>query len=327
MAFSGIIDRSSPITLARLLELIYDADEPGELLLQHNETKEKAVLVISRGEVLSTQCGELSGDAAMKQLNSTFPWSYHFVSRNSAAKSAEENQFPMPRPTKRPALKLKPLLASEENAAFNSTAPARVPSTDAPSAPVGETPQPTPMRRPVVLFRKPQDSPSEQAEVSATPEEAAPANQALDRPLLRLLGEPLPGATLPEDFVPQAESPPVAPVISKAKPRSTISETNLVEWLAGGDDHFMRFAESAGTWQGTIDSDDREYFRADYHWLTSMANAVGQSLGFSTPLTMAVAEPQRAAGYGRLEDGFVGVLGGKGASVVQVLQFHEPLPS
>lgn len=334
MAFSGIIDRNSPITLARLLELIYDTDEPGQLILQHNDTKEQAVLVINRGEIVGSQCGELSGEAAMRRVSTSFPWSYHFVGRHSAAKSDEETQLPMPRPAKRPALKLKPLLASEETSAFNSAAPARVPTTDAPIAPVGETPPASPVRRPVMLARKAPEPATEQVVMPApavTPDSSAPeaasASPTLDRPLLKLIGEPLPGASVPEDFVEQAQVPPTAPKFGRAKARRAISEEGLAAWLAGGDDHFIRFAESGGEWRGSIDSADWEYFRADYNWLAAMGNAVGQSLGFSPALTMAVAEPQRAAGYGTLEDGFVGILGGKGAGVVQVLQFDESLPS
>jgi hypothetical protein len=241
MAFSGIIDRTSPITLARLLERIYDADEPGELRLVNDATNEAARLVISRGEVVSSQCGELVGEAALRHLNSTFPWSYHFAGRSAKASDgsgAETSPRSMPVVAKRPAVKLKPLIASDERPAFHSMGAAEVPS----------------------------------------------------------------GTATPQAFV--------------ALPTASLSA-----WLVGGDDHFIRLAESAGVCQGAVDSEDWEYFRADYQWLTTVAQAIGQSMGFSTPITLAVAEPQRAAAYGRLEHGFAGILGGKGAGVAQVLQF------
>ncbi len=246
MAFSGIIDRTSPITLARLLERIYDADEPGELRLIHGDTNEAARLVISRGEVVSSQCGELVGEAALRHLSSTFPWSYHFTGRHASASEgagAETSPRSMPLATKRPAVKLKPSAASEERPAVHSLGAAEVPSATA----------------------------------------------------------------APEALV-------------------ALPTASLAAWLVGGDDHFIRLAESAGICQGAVDSEDWEYFRADYQWLTTVAKAIGQSIGFSTPITVAVAEPQRAAAYGRLEHGFAGILGGKGAGVAQVLQFDDPLP-
>jgi hypothetical protein len=239
MGFAGIIDRTSPITLARLLERIHDAGAPGKLLLTHSDTNETAVLAIDRGEIVHARCGDLDHDAVMKHLVSTFPWSYQFVAKGTQPTSDEDSAQLSIRPAKRPAIKLKPLPTSEERPAFADASPPMAPATAA------------------LVSRAPSAMPAE----------------------------------------------------------------SISAWIQGGDEHFIRFADTATERIGNVDPADWEYFRADHAWLLTTANAIRESLGFSPPITLAVVEPQRAAAYGTLENGFVGILGGKGASVSQVLQF------
>ncbi len=248
MAFSGTIERTSPITLARLLERIYDAGEPGELHLEHAESKAAAVLVIHRGEIVSSTCGPLSGEGAMKELTTTFPWTYQFHPQGQT--SSADARVPMPRPVKRPALKLKPLLASEARPAFAFNH--LVPLADAPDVP----------------------------------------------------GEP--------------SAPRITPVLTA---HAYLTGTALTTWLQGGDQHFIRFANADGQPRGAVEEADWDYFSADCAWLSTIAQAVQASLGFSAPSIISVAEPQRAVAYCLLKDGLAGVLGGKGASVAQVVQF------
>ena len=96
----------------------------------------------------------------------------------------------------------------------------------------------------------------------------------------------------------------------RAVPHATFARLRREEpvaWVEEGDEYAVRFAKSADQALGNVEEQDWEYFSADSSSLMLWAAGIGDTLGYSAPVLAALVEPQRAAAYRRLEDGFAGI--------------------
>jgi len=289
MSIAGVIERTSAINLARVLERIFDHEQPGRLRLKHRENGRTAEVKIDRGAVQDTVFGELKGDAAMKEISQTYPWDYEFVSEDPTITTGRLPWQPGER--RKPALKLagavKPMMLNqgEIQAGFASKKP------DEPVN-AGKT-----ERKSAFMAAKPN---GQQRPVGARTEaDEKPASAAAGRAV-----EPV------------AEKKPPAP---GRRMRQWPDVADLAGWVEEGDEYAVRFAKSADKALGNIEEADWEYFAADSSSLMLWAAGIGDTLGYSAPVLAALVEPQRAASYRRLEDGFAGIYSGPDTTVDTIL--------
>ena len=305
MAIAGTIERSSAITLPRVLERIFDHEQPGSLQLKHKESGKTAEVKIDRGAVEETTFGDLKGDLAMREISQTFPWEYEFVSSDTSISTGRLPMQPASRPAKRPALKLtgavKPMmvlsgLPNAPSDAPQSLAPATVPA-GAPAAPrLAESVE----SRPAVKFMQ---------EKSGAQPSPVPAKPGVEPP------ERIGAAPAQVDKV-AAISPP----LSTARRISNLpTAESMVEWVEAGDDYALRFACSDSLNFGKVEEKEWAYFHSDCASLMERASLIGEVLGFSPPSLAAIVEPERAAGYRRLANGFAGLYCGPGSTVDALL--------
>jgi len=278
MAIAGIIERTSAITLPRVLERIFDHEQPGLLRLKHLASGKTARVKIDRGAVQETTFGELQGDDAMKEISGTFPWEYEFISEDPTITTGRLPVQPATRPAKKPALKLaglvKPVMLNTGgiSAGFAAFQPAAEEGGPA-----------------VKTERK-------AAFMSAKPAAPAPAAVAVEEQ--------------PEMQIPAATG---------RRLKQLPDALSLTDWVQAGDEYAVRFAKSGDTALGKVAEGEWEYFRADSASLMLWAAGIGETLGYSAPVLAALVEPQRAAAYRRLEDGFAGIYSGPETSVDAII--------
>jgi hypothetical protein len=289
MAIAGVIERTSSITLARVLERIFDHEQPGWLKLKHRENGRTAEVKIDRGAVQDTVFGELKGDEAMKEIAQTYPWDYEFVSEDPTITTGRLPWQPGER--RKPALKLagavKPMMLhqGEISAGFATKDPEESGN--------GAKPE----RKSAFMAARP----------------AAPQRPAKE------------GKSAPEDKPVDVAEPAARPAGSKIVPahsrrmRQWPDVAHLAAWVAEGDEYAVRFAKSADQALGTVEQHDWDYFAADSSSLMLWAAGIGDTLGYSAPVLAALVEPQRAAAYRRLEDGFAGIYSGPDTTVDTIL--------
>jgi hypothetical protein len=94
---------------------------------------------------------------------------------------------------------------------------------------------------------------------------------------------------------------------------------SLNDWVEGGDEYSIRFARSGDMAIGKVTVDDWVYFSADSASLMLWAAGIGETQGYSAPVLAALVEPQRAACYRRLEDGFAGIYSGPDTTVDTII--------
>ena len=316
MAIAGTIERTSPITLPRVLERIFDHEQPGMLKLKHKESGRSAEVKIDRGAVQETVFGELNGDQAMKEISQTFPWEYEFVSSDTSITTGRLPVQPTVPSGKRPALKLvgavKPMMilsgqTGREVEASPASAKAKSPDS-APPEPEATKPAEAkagsrlmqakncPAPRPAPA--KPGQAPAAVVQATAPPTPSAPQSKAA------------------------AVVAPVAPVAPPSPPRrmsSLPSAENLAEWVADGDEYALRFVIAEDRNLGNVAESEMAYFRADAVSLMERASLIGDVLGFSPPSLASLVESERAAAYRRLSDGFAGLYCGPGSTVDSML--------
>jgi len=291
MAIAGTIESSSAITLHRVLERIFDHEQPGRLRLKHKESGQTAEVKIDRGAVQDTVFGDLKGEDALKEITQTFPWDYEFVSEDPSINTGRLPIQPANRPPKRPALKLagesKPMMlhTGEINAGFSTQLPPQVSLAGArperKSAFMAEKPAGQQRKTPVEPVR------NERPEVRAT----APAGDKA------------------------GPAPPAPKHRVKALPHAA----DLAKWVADGDAYAVRFARSGDTAFGKVADSEWEYYHADSASLMLWAAGIGDTLGYSAPILTALVEPQRAASYRKLEDGFAGIYSGPDTTVDMII--------
>lgn len=289
MAIAGIIDRTSAITLPRVLERIFDHEQPGFLKLKHRESGKTAEVRIDRGAVEETTYGDLRGDLAMREISQTYPWEYEFVSSDPNISTGRLPVQPASRPAKRPALKLagavKPMMvlsgltdavqdASRAAVAENASAPGEAKAVES---------------KPAVKFI--QEKPTAQF-------------------------RPLPVKT---GIAKESAGVAVIPPSSMRRVSSLPTAESLAEWVEKGDEYALRFACSENLNFGSVEEHEWAYFRSDCASLMERAALVGEVLGFSPPSLAAIVEPERAAGYRRLADGFAGLYCGPDSTVEALL--------
>ena len=285
MAIAGVIERTSAITLARVLERIFDHEQPGRLQLKHRGSGKKAEVKIDRGAVQETVFGELKGDDAMKEITRTYPWEYEFVSEDTSITTGRLPVQPANRPLKKPALKLvgavKPMmLHRDEMIAGFAAKPAAV------------------------------EARTEKKSPFMTPKNGAQARPAPAQP-----GQVMADTAAAEMAAPAMPQPPTP--VRQVKQWPEVKD--LVEWVAGSDEFAVRFAKSADQGHGAIAASDWDYFKADSASLLLWAAGIGETLGYSAPTLAAVVEPERAAAYRRLEDGFAGIYSGPNTTVDTII--------
>lgn len=287
MAIAGTIETSSAITLHRVLERIFDHEQPGRLQLKHKESGKTAEVKIDRGAVQDTVFGDLKGDDAMKEITQTFPWDYEFVSEDPTIATGRLPIQPTNRPPKRPALRLaganKPMMLNtgEISAGFAAKSPA-------PSPTIGAKPE----RKSAFMGEKPA------GQQSKTPVEPVKLERAA---------------------APVSEKAAPAPPSPKHRVKALPHAADLAQWVADGDEYAVRFAKSGDTEFGKVADGEWEYYRADSASLMLWAAGIGDTLGYSAPILTAVVEPQRAASYRKLEDGFAGIYSGPDTTVDMII--------
>lgn len=288
MGIAGVIERTSAITLARVLERIFDHEQPGWLKLKHRENGRTAEVKIDRGAVQDTTFGDLKGDEAMKEISQTYPWEYEFVSEDT---SITTGRLPwQPGERRKPALKLagtvKPMMLNqgEISAGFASKPPAEAVNGNA-----------KPERKSAFMAAKP----AALQGLAVAAEEATPAVAAE------------PSAPAEEKKVPSASN--------ARRVKQWPDVARLAAWVEEGDEYAVRFAKSADEALGKVDQQDWDYFAADCSSLMLWAAGIGDTLGYSAPVLAALVEPQRAASYRRLEDGFAGIYSGPDTTVDAII--------
>ena len=309
MAIAGTIERSSSITLPRVLERIFDQEQPGLLRLRHRESGRIAIFKIDRGAVQEMVFGDLKGDAAMREVSGAFPLEYEFESSDTSITTGRLPVQPVMRAGKKPALKLvgavKPMmvlsgLTPSAAAASPSAATARVPASAPASAPAASQVVESVERKPAARFMQekrgpqPLPAPAEPGQAKEQPRQEIPSKDAVEK-----------SVALPP--------PPMRRVSSLP------SVESLTEWVGAGDEFVIRFAGSAALTLGAVGEADMDYFRTDSASLLERAALIGEVLGFSAPGLAAIVEPERAAGYRRLADGFSGIYCGPDSTVDTLL--------
>ncbi len=280
MGIAGIIERTSSTTLPWVLERIFDREQPGMLRLKHLASGKTARVRIVDGTVQETTFGELKGEAAMKEISATFPWEYEFISGDPGAASGSA---PVPRPLKRPALKLagnmKPAMlnSGEISAGYAAV-----------SAAAGEAGAATRAERKSVFMAARSTAPRQPAEATGSLPGAEPADDQSGNPI------------------------PAAP---GCRTKQWPDARHLTGWVEQGDEYALRFARSGEVVLGKATESEWEYFRADCASLMLWAAGIGETLGYSAPQLAALVEPQRAAAYRRLHDGFAGIYSGPDTGV------------
>ncbi len=313
MAIAGTIERTSPITLPRVLERIFDHEQPGLLRLKHKESGRSAEVKIDRGAVQETVFGELNGDQAMKEISQTFPWEYEFVSSDT---SITTGRLPAQLTTpsgKRPALKLvgavKPMMILS-----GQTGPR---SEVSPTVEKAKTPDPTP----------PEPQVTKPAEAKPASRLMQAKNSPAPRPTAAKPGQ-APAAVVQATATPTTSAPQskAAAVPAPASPPSPLrrmsslpTAESLADWVADGDEYALRFVIAEDRNIGNVAESEMAYFRADAASLMERASLIGDVLGFSPPSLAALVESERAAAYRRLADGFAGIYSGPGSTVDSML--------
>ncbi len=303
MAIAGTIERSSTITLPRVLERIFDQEQPGSLRLRHKDSGRTAIVKIDCGAVQETVFGELKGDAAMREISQTFPLEYEFESLETGIPLGRRTDPEMMRARKRPALKLvgaeKPMMVPLGVA---TCAAADAPSPAAAGVPVCVTAASGVAYKSGARFMQVRERPGSQP----LPAPAEPV-QAKKRPVREFPSK----ATINEPA-----GPPLSPMHRFGNLPAVGS---LAEWVSAGDEFAIRFACSSALTLGSIGATEMDYFRSDCASLLERAGLIGDVLGFSPPSLAVIVEPERAAGYRRLADGFAGVYCGPESTVDALL--------
>lgn len=304
MAIAGTIERTSPITLPRVLERIFDHEQPGLLRMKHKESGRSAEVKIDRGAVQETVFGELNGDQAMKEISQTFPWEYEFVSSDT---SITTGRLPAQLTTpsgKRPALKLvgavKPMMILS-----GQTGPR---SEVSPIVEKAKTPEPTPpapqVTKPVSRLMQAKTGPA------PTPAPAKPGQA----PTAVVQATAPPATSAPQSKA-AAVPAPATPPSPLRRVSSLPTAASLADWVADGDEYALRFVIAGDRCIGNVAESELVYFRADAASLLERASLIGDVLGFSPPSLATLVEPDRAAAYRRLADGFAGLYSGPGSTV------------
>jgi hypothetical protein len=287
MAIAGIIEPTSAITLPRVLERIFDHEQPGLLRLRHLPSGKTARVKIDHGTIQETIFGELRGDAAMQEISATFPWEYEFISQDQAITMARSPQQLERQPGKRPALKLsgaaKPTLlhSGRFTDGFAASTPAAETSLTAAK----------PERKSAFMTAKPA--------VTRTAASAGSTMPVVDG-----------GAETVDPFIPAAPN---------RRMKQWPDAQSLSDWVESGDEYSLRFARSGETVLGKVSPDEWAYFGADSASLMLWAAGIGETLGYSAPVLAALVEPQRAACYRRLKDGFAGIYSGPETTVDAII--------
>jgi hypothetical protein len=138
------------------------------------------------------------------------------------------------------------------------------------------------------------------------------APRAAAAPHMAMAAEPVP-----------APPPVLAPEPVFTPPAPTLTEIHL-RWLAEPKaSHCIRFGTAGAEFAGEIHPDDIDYFRGDFEYLRATAAAIAHSVGWGPPTVIAISEPERSTGYGVIEGGFLGIMGGAGTGAEHVIDFPE----
>ena len=290
MAIAGTIEQTSAITLPRVLERIFDHEQPGLLRLKHRDSGKTARVKIDRGAVQETTYGELNGDAAMKEISQTWPWEYEFESEDPTITTGRLPVQPITRPAKKPALKLvgagKPMMlnSGEISAGFAAKSAPPAPAVN------GANPE----KKSAFMGAKP-----------AAQQRPAPAQPGVAA-----------AATTTAAPVAAEKKVPGAPA---RRMRQWPDAASLAAWVAESDDYAVRFAKSGAVALGAVAEGEWDYYQADSASLMLWATGIGDTLGYSAPILAALVEPLRAASYRRLEDGFAGIYSGPETTVDSII--------
>jgi hypothetical protein len=316
MNISGILEQSSPVTLPRLLERIFDTDRPGELVLKHQNTGEQATLLISQGEVRNTVFGELKNEEAIRAINQTFPWIYEF---KASGDTQGDGRLGGPN-----------IIKQLPQRAVGARTPGVVIATKTERNPV-ETPPPAvgstgsqPSQPTLKIAAKAKFKPPGSTVASLATEPAAKAVEKTepsatklktrkDRPYLRVLGVRLAGekssAQSDSEYLP-------TPVLDL---RAVHTTESLRPWVLTTNTGSLRFFDFDGTHFGDLTQEEWAYFRADRLFMMKMAATIGNALGYGRANMVAVVEPQRAACYWSINDGFAGAYQGNESSITDFI--------
>jgi hypothetical protein len=161
---------------------------------------------------------------------------------------------------------------------------------------------------------------------------AAPARMPGKKPALKLTGTQRPAIAIPR----KQTAPVLLPAparngvdaaaaaggsLSTARQMTTLpTAESVASWVDAGDEYAIRFSCSADGNRGNAGDSDWEYFRTDHASLMERAELIAGTLGFSAPLLAVIVEPERAASYRQLADGFAGAYCGPGCSVDMMLE-------
>ena len=287
MAIAGTIEQTSAITLPRVLERIFDHEQPCLLRLKHRDSGKTARVKIDRGAVQETVYGELNGDAAMKEISQTWPWEYEFESEDPTITTGRLPVQPISRPAKKPALKLvgagKPMMLSSGEISAGFAARSAPPA-------------------PAVNGTKPEMKSAFMGARAGAQQRPAPAQPGV-------------AATAP---VP-VEAEKKVPGAPARRMRQWPDAGSLAAWVAESDEYAVRFAKSGEVALGAVAEGEWDYYQADSASLMLWATGIGDTLGYSAPILAALVEPLRAASYRRLEDGFAGIYSGPETTVDSII--------
>ncbi len=287
MAIAGTIEQTSAITLPRVLERIFDHEQPGLLRLKHRDSGKTARVKIDRGAVQETVYGELNGDAAMKEISQTWPWEYEFESEDPTITTGRLPVQPISRPAKKPALKLvgagKPMMLSSGEISAGFAARSAPPA-------------------PAVNGTKPEMKSAFMGARAGAQQRPAPAQPGV-------------AATAP---VP-VEAEKKVPGAPARRMRQWPDAGSLAAWVAESDEYAVRFAKSGEVALGAVAEGEWDYYQADSASLMLWATGIGDTLGYSAPILAALVEPLRAASYRRLVDGFAGIYSGPETTVDSII--------
>jgi hypothetical protein len=229
MVFVGIIERTSAISLPRLLERVYESGQTGRLELRHGETGQRATLVVDKAGIKEKRCGDLTGDAAMAEIRSSFPWHYEFIAEGAESIVARPQNPTVPTLARKlkvkivsndapPAAPAAPITPTEAVAA-TSAAPAASGLGTASAAAAAEPDKPKVLSINLANLRSMRENERTSAPTTATPAASAPALGTGGT--LRLSGPRLSRPAPAEGVVAAplaAAAPVVAPVIPPSAP-------------------------------------------------------------------------------------------------------------
>ena len=300
MNFSGTIDETNGMTMTRLIERIVHTDTPGELRLHDEASGRKATVAIRRGMVEEVAFGDLTGDPALTAISQVMPWTFEFVGDEAGAVPSHPSMVSR-RPRSRAVVRApKPAAAAE---------PETTPDKPAGAAETVTTDKPTVAEEPAVADEPPM---ADKAAADGEPDRTADAQVT---------------AAAGESPVSEEPAVPEEPPTGEAPAAGISLSASHREWIASpASDHCIHFGTCGGEFAGGVHEDDHDYFRSDFGFLASIAAGIARSLDLEPPVVMAIAEPERATGYCRLDGGFLGVVGGAGTGVTHVIDFPPATP-